>query len=68
MEPSEQPSGTMIVRAWLEDGRPDRLRVRILSSIGGQQAPPLAVSTVVAVQAAVLDWLAELQNYSENSP
>lgn len=65
MEPSEQHSGSMVLRAWLEDGQPDRLRVRILSSIGGHRASPFAVSSLRAVHAAVQDWLTELQNTSE---
>ncbi len=50
----------MVLRAWLEGGQPDCLRVRILSSIGPDQAPPLAVSTPEAVHEAVQSWLEQL--------
>ncbi|OLF10199.1 hypothetical protein BLA60_17305 [Actinophytocola xinjiangensis] len=64
---SGTPHGTLIVRAWLEDGRPDRLRVRILSTVGGQPAPPLAASSVEAVQTAVREFLTRLANIAEDS-
>jgi hypothetical protein len=60
MEPSEERGGSMVLRAWLEDGRLDRLRVRIFSTIGAQQAAPLAVSSAGAVHDAVQDWLTRL--------
>jgi hypothetical protein len=50
----------MVLRAWLEGGEPDRLRVRIFSTIGSHQAVPLAASTAGAVHAAVQDWLENL--------
>lgn len=50
----------MVMRAWLEGGRPDRLRVRIFSTIGAHQAPPTAVTSAGDVHAAVEDWLARL--------
>jgi hypothetical protein len=50
----------MVLRAWLEDGQPDRLRVRIFSTVGSQQAQPLSVSSATAVLAAVQDWLENL--------
>ncbi len=52
----------MVLRAWLEGGRPDDLRVRILSSIGPNQATPVAVTTPAAVHEAVQRWLEELRN------
>jgi hypothetical protein len=52
----------MVLRAWLEGGRPDGLRVRILSTIGQNQATPVAVSSPEAVHAAVQKWLEELRN------
>ncbi|HEX6354185.1 hypothetical protein [Actinophytocola sp.] len=60
MEPSEERSGSMVLRAWLEDGQPDRLRVRIFSTIGSQQAKPLSASSAGAVLAAVQAWLENL--------
>jgi hypothetical protein len=52
----------MVLRAWLEGGRPDCLRVRILSSIGADQATSLAATTPEAVHAAVQSWLEALRN------
>lgn len=51
----------MVLRAWLEGGKPDALRVRILSTIGSQQATPHAVTSTSAVHAAVQSWLEELR-------
>ena len=64
MEPSEEHSGSLVLRAWLEGGKPDGLRVRILSTIGSQQATPQAVASIGAVHAAVQSWLEELLEQS----
>jgi hypothetical protein len=64
----EEHSGSMVLRAWLESGRPDRLRVRIFSSIGSRKLPPSAASSAGAVHAAVEDWLTQLQNRSDDVP
>ena len=61
MEPSEEHSGSMVLRAWLEGGNPGALRVRILTTIGSQQATPQAVASAGAVHAAVQSWLEDLQ-------
>jgi hypothetical protein len=50
----------MVLRAWLEGGEPDALRVRVLSTIGTDEAKQLAVTSPEAVLAAVRDWLEEL--------
>jgi len=50
----------MVLRAWWEGGEPGCLRVRILSTIGTNQATPLAVTSPGAVHAAVQSWLEEL--------
>ncbi|MEV6875392.1 hypothetical protein [Amycolatopsis sp. NPDC051128] len=60
MEPPEERSGSMVLRAWLEGGEPGALRVRILSTIGTNEAKPLAVTSPEAVHAAVQRWLEEL--------
>jgi hypothetical protein len=52
----------MVLRAWLEGGRPDDLRVRILATIGQKQATQIAVSSPDAVCAAVQRWLEALRN------
>jgi len=51
----------MVLRAWLEGGNPGALRVRILTTIGSQQATPQAVASAGAVHAAVQSWLEDLQ-------
>ncbi|MGW0809047.1 hypothetical protein [Nonomuraea sp. NPDC002799] len=61
-EPAGERAGSLVLRAWLEGGQPDRLRVRVLSSIGQDQAPPLAVTSPEAVHAAVQSWLEQLLN------
>lgn len=50
----------MVLRAWLEGGEPGALRVRILSTIGTDEAKPVAVTSRAAVHAAVQSWLDEL--------
>jgi hypothetical protein len=58
----------MVLRAWLESGRTDCLRVRVLSSIGQDQAIPIAVTTPEAVLAAVQNWLEALRNWPDDVP
>jgi hypothetical protein len=67
-EPSEEHAGSMVLRAWLEGGKPDRLRVRILSTIGSEAATPLAVTTAEAVHAAVQSWLEDLRSRPDDVP
>jgi len=50
----------MVLRAWLEGGEPSGLRVRIFSTIGTNQAAPLAVTSPEGVHAAVQSWLEQL--------
>jgi hypothetical protein len=50
----------MVLRAWLEGGEPGALRVRILSTIGTDEAKPLAVTSPEEVLAAVRSWLDQL--------
>lgn len=50
----------MVLRAWLEGGEPGALRVRILSTVGTDEAKPVAVTSREAVHAAVQSWLDEL--------
>jgi hypothetical protein len=64
VEPSEEHSGSLVLRAWLEGGKPDALRVRILSTIGSQQSTPQAVTSTGAVHAAVQSWLEKLLEQS----
>lgn len=58
----------MVLRAWLEGGHPDRLRVRIFSAIDTEQAAPIAASSARAVHAAVDDWLTRLRNRPDDVP
>nr|WP_042185357.1 hypothetical protein [Kibdelosporangium sp. MJ126-NF4] len=60
MEALPERTGTLILRAWVEDSPPYRLRVRVLPSIGPHQSSPRAVSEVEDVLAAVQAWLDEL--------
>jgi hypothetical protein len=50
----------MLLRAWLEGGEPTGLRVRVFSTIGTNEATPLAVTSTEAVLAVVRSWLEEL--------
>ena len=50
----------MVLRAWLEDGEPGALRIRILSTVGTKQATSLAVTSTDAAHAVVQSWLEEL--------
>jgi predicted nucleic acid-binding Zn ribbon protein len=68
MEGSEEHTGSMVMRAWLEGGRPDQLRVRIFFAIGSRQAPPTAASSVTAVHEAVDDWLTQLRSRPDDVP
>jgi hypothetical protein len=67
-EASEEHSGSMVLRAWLEGGQPDRLRVRIFSAVGSRRAPPAAATSAPAVHEAVEDWLAQLRNRPDDVP
>ena len=68
VDASEEHSGSMVLRAWLEGGHPDRLRVRIFSAVGSRHSPPTAASSVRAVHAAVDDWLTQLQSRPDDVP
>lgn len=50
----------MVLRAWLEDGKPDRLRVRVFSTVGRGQVQPFVVTSAAAVHAVVQSWLDDL--------
>jgi hypothetical protein len=67
VEVSEEVTGSMVLRAWLEDGRPDRLRVRIVSSIGSRHATPAAATSAQAVHAAVEAWLTQLRSRPDDA-
>ncbi len=60
MEVPADPVGTLILRVWVEGGRTDSFRARILRTVGMRQAPPLAMSTVDEVHTAIQEWLDEL--------
>jgi hypothetical protein len=65
--PSER-AGVLILRVWLEGGRPDNFRARVLRAIGSHQAPPLALSAVEDVHPAVQAWLDELLDPGGDAP
>ncbi|MET7762864.1 hypothetical protein [Streptomyces sp. NPDC005336] len=60
MEIPSERTGVLILRVWVEDGRPDGFRARILRTGGRHQAPPTAVSAVDDVLTAVHAWLDQL--------
>jgi len=60
METPSTRSGVLILRVWVEGGRPDAFRARIIQMVDGQQAPPAAASRTAAVLEAVRSWLEEL--------
>ncbi len=68
VDASEEHSGSMVLRAWLEGGHPDQLRVRIFSAVGSRQAPEIAASSAGAVHAAVDDWLTQLRTRPDDVP
>jgi hypothetical protein len=57
--PSER-TGTLILRVWVEDGQPDRLRARILRLAGPDRASPIAVTSIDEVLSVVRGWLEEV--------
>jgi len=61
VEDSSERTGTLILRVWLETGRPDGFRARIIRAAGKHQAPPSAASSPEEVHAAVQAWLDELR-------
>ncbi|MFK0246933.1 hypothetical protein ACIQUM_19715 [Amycolatopsis azurea] len=60
MKPPEERSGSMVLRAWLEGGKPQALRVRVIFTVGTNDARSLVVSSPEAVHTAVQNWLEEL--------
>ncbi|MGY0063934.1 hypothetical protein ACWY4P_47030 [Streptomyces sp. LZ34] len=60
MEIPSERTGVLILRVWMEGGRPDGFRARIVRTGGAHQAPPTAVSTVDDVLTAVHAWLDQL--------
>ncbi|MEU1802883.1 hypothetical protein [Streptomyces sp. NPDC019937] len=60
MEIHSEQAGVLILRVWVEEGRPDGFRARIVRTGGRHQAPPTAVSAVDDVLIAVRAWLDQL--------
>ncbi|EXU65184.1 hypothetical protein Z951_26935 [Streptomyces sp. PRh5] len=60
MEIPSERTGVLILRVWVEDGRPDGFRARIVPTGGGHQTAPCAVSAVDDVLTAVRAWLDQL--------
>jgi hypothetical protein len=60
VDSSQERSGTLILRVWVEDDRDERLRVRVIRVSGQHQAPPLTATTVDGACDAVRAWLDEL--------
>ncbi|WP_189533642.1 hypothetical protein [Streptomyces roseolilacinus] len=60
METPSTRSGVLVLRVWLEDGRPDDFRARIIRIVDGEQKPPAAAGRTADVLLAVRSWLDEL--------
>ncbi|MGW3286140.1 hypothetical protein ACWDR3_16040 [Streptomyces sp. NPDC001002] len=60
METPSTRSGVLILRVWVESGREDGFRARIIRTVDGQQETPTAVSRTGDALAAVRTWLDEL--------
>jgi hypothetical protein len=53
-------AGVLVLRAWVEDGWPRRVRVRVTRVVGGRQPSASAASNADDVCAIVRAWLEEL--------
>lgn len=60
MEIPSERTGVLILRVWVEDGRADGFRARIVRTGSRGQAPPSAASAVDDVLIAVRAWLDQL--------
>ncbi|ANW21703.1 hypothetical protein [Streptomyces clavuligerus] len=60
MENPPERGGILIVRVWVEEGRSDGFRARVIRSVDGQGAPSAATSTVDDVLTLVRCWLLEI--------
>lgn len=60
--PHPQRTGLLVVRAWLEDDRPDGLRARITSTVdlARRDSAVTTAHTPEEIQEAVRAWLAAL--------
>jgi hypothetical protein len=59
----EERAGVMIVRAWVEPGHEDRLRVRIIQLAQGEVPGPVAqaCTSIDEVCAVIRAWLLDLE-------
>ncbi|MFJ1747471.1 hypothetical protein ACIOJD_14655 [Streptomyces sp. NPDC088116] len=60
METPSTRSGVLILRVWVEDGRADGFRARIIQTVDGEPSSPSAASETVDVLMAVRKWLDDL--------
>ncbi|MGW0768994.1 hypothetical protein [Streptomyces sp. NPDC002676] len=60
METPSTRSGVLILRVWVEGGRSDGFRARIIQIVDGEQQPPAATDQTVDVFLALRTWLDEL--------
>jgi hypothetical protein len=60
VESLSERGGILILRVWVEIGRPDGFRARIIRMVGPHLTPPSAAGSVDDVHAAVQAWLDEL--------
>jgi hypothetical protein len=59
----EERAGVMVLRAWVEPGCEDRLRVRIIQLAQGEVAGPIAraCTSIDDVCAVIRAWLLDLE-------
>ncbi|GII84233.1 hypothetical protein Ssi03_22230 [Sphaerisporangium siamense] len=57
MEAPGERSGTLILRVWVEEGRRDGFRARVICTVGPGEARSWAVSEPADVHAVVQAWL-----------
>lgn len=63
----EERTGVMILRAWVEPGHEDRLRVRIIQLVQGEAAGSVgrACTSIDEVCAVIRVWLLDLEGRPE---
>ncbi len=59
-ENTGQPSGTLLLRAWVEEGRPDGLRVRVIRIHQSGTTSTVSAGRAAATCEIVAAWLNEL--------
>lgn len=60
VETPVERSGTLILRVWVEEGRQDGFRARVICTTGPGLVRPQAISELAEVHTVVQAWLDEL--------